>query len=333
MNKETTRKKATAKKQTAKSKKKGSLPFEDIAINDEPQKIDGKVLTFSNTDKQFWPEGYTKGDVINYYNAVYPYIAPYLKDRPESLLRTPNGILSPGFFHKDAGNNAPEWVNTYKTYSESAEKEINYIVCNNKATLLYLANLGCIEINPWCSRTSKPEYPDYLVLDIDPSEKNTFEQVIETANVIHDILERAGATSFPKTSGATGLHIYVPLSAKYTYEQAKNFAHIVATLAQAELPDFTSLERSLSKRGKNKIYIDYLQNRIGQTLAAPYSLRPKHSATVSTPLEWDEVRPGLLPSDFTIENIMDRIKEKGDLFAGVLKKGIDMRKCIRNLGG
>lgn len=326
-----TMKKATSKRQVSKKQQKADSPFKDIAVNDEPQKIDKMVLSFSNTEKLFWPEGYTKGDVINYYNAVYTHIAPYLKDRPESLLRTPNGIMSPGFFHKDVGNKAPDWVDTYKIYSESAQKDINYIVCNNRATLLYMANLGCIEINPWCSRIKKPQHPDYLVLDIDPSEKNTFEQVIETANVIHEILDRAGAASFPKTSGASGMHIYVPLGAKYTYEQAKDFAHLVATLAQAQLPDFTSLERSLSKRGKSKIYIDYLQNRIGQTLAAPYSLRPKTGATVSTPLEWHEVVPGLMPSHFTIENILARIKTKGDLFAGVLKKGIDMRKCIRNL--
>ncbi|GAA4461572.1 hypothetical protein GCM10023093_06440 [Nemorincola caseinilytica] len=309
-------------------------PVKDIAISDKEQTIGGRTLIFTNTDKVFWPkEGYTKGDVINYYNTIYPYMGKYLKDRPQSLLRMPNGILSPGFFHKDAGDNAPEWVDTYKMFSESADKEINYIVCNEKATLLYLANLGCIEINPWCSRVTRPDHPDYLVLDIDPSEKNTFGQVIETANVIKEILDRAGADSYPKTSGATGLHVYVPLGAKYTYEQAKDFAHLVAVMAHEQLPKFTSLERSLSKRGKNQIYIDFLQNRRGQTLASPYSLRPKPGATVSTPLDWSEVKDGLLPSDHTIENILTRIKKKGDIFAAVLKKGIDMKKCLKALGG
>ena len=308
--------------------------IKNIAVADKEQTIDGHKLIFTNTDKIFWPdEGYTKGDVINYYNAVYPHIIKYLKDRPESLLRMPNGIKSPGFFHKDAGGNAPSWIETLPIYSESAEKDINYIICNDKATLLYLANLGCIEINPWNSRLKTIDKPDYLVLDLDPSEKNTFEQVIETANVIKDILDKAGAVSYPKTSGATGIHIYVPLGAKYTYDQGKDFAHMIATMAHEQITKFTSLERSLSKRGNNKIYIDFLQNRRGQTLSAAYSLRPKPGATVSTPLEWDEVKSGLLPTDFDIKNILARIKAKGDLFAPVLGKGINMKTCIKNLGG
>jgi len=294
--------------------------------------IDHTKVALTHLDKIFWPdEKYTKGDVINYYNEVYPHIIKYMKDRPESLFRTPNGIKEKGFFHKDAGLGAPRWVKSLPLYSESAEKEINYIICNNKPTLIYLANLGCIEMNPWNSRIKDLDKPDYLVLDLDPSEKNTFEQVIETANVIKEILDKAGAKSFPKTSGATGIHVYVPLGAKYTYEQAKDFAHMIATMTQEQLPAFTSLERSLSKRGKNKIYIDFLQNRKGQTLSCAYSLRPKPGAPVSTPLEWDEVKKGLHPTDFNIKNTMKRIEKKGDLFKGVLLKGIDMMRCIKKL--
>ncbi len=291
-----------------------------------------KEVAFTNRDKVFWPdEGYTKGDVIDYYNTVYPHIIKYMKDRPESLFRTPSGIKGQGFFQKDAGLQAPEWVKSVPLYSESAVKEINYIICNDKRTLLYLANLGCIEMNPWNSRLKKLDNPDYLVLDLDPSEKNTFEQVIDTALVIKDLLDKGGVTSYPKTSGATGIHIYVPLGAKYTYDQAKDFAHVIATMANEQIPAFTSLDRSLAKRGKDKIYIDFLQNRKGQTLACAYSLRPKPGATVSTPLEWKEVRKGLSPSDFTFKNIMSRIEKKGDLFAGVLLKGIDMKKCLKKL--
>ena len=296
--------------------------------------INGIKMAFSHLDKIFWPdEGYTKGDVIDYYNKVYPHIIKYMKERPESLLRMPNGLADKGFFQKDAGLNAPEWVKHVPLHSESAEKDINYIICNDKPTLLYLANLGCIEMNPWNSRLDTLDKPDYFVMDIDPSEQNTFEQVIETANVIKELLDKAGATSFPKTSGATGIHIFVPLGAKYTYEQAKNFAHTIAIMAQEQLPDFTSLERTLSKRGKSHIYIDYLQNRKGQTLACAYSLRPQPGATVSTPLEWKEVKKGLHPSDFTMNNIIKRIEKKGDLFSGVLLKGIDMMKCIKKLEG
>jgi bifunctional non-homologous end joining protein LigD len=293
---------------------------------------DKKKATFTHLDKIFWPdEGYTKGDVIDYYNNIYPLIIKYMKDRPESLFRTPNGIKEKGFFHKDAGLSAPKWVKSLPLYSESAEKEIHYIICNDKPTLLYLANLGCIEMNPWNSRIKDLDRPDYLVLDLDPSEKNTFGQVVEAANVIKEILDKAGAASFPKTSGATGIHVYVPLGAKYTYEQAKDFAHMIAMMAQEQLPGFTSLERSLSKRSRNHIYIDFLQNRKGQTLACAYSLRPKPGATVSTPLDWSEVKSSLHPSDFTFKNIMSRIEKKGDLFKGVLLKGIDMAKCIKKL--
>jgi len=152
-----------------------------------------------------------------------------------------------------------------------------------------------------------------------------------TAQVIKTVLDKAGAASFPKTSGATGIHIYVPLGAKYSYDQAKEFAHIVAHLAQEQLPGFTSLERSLSKRGKDHIYIDFLQNRKGQTLSCAYSMRPKPGAPVSTPLEWNEVKRGLRPTDFTFRNITKRIEKKGDLFSGMLLKGIDMEKCLQKL--
>lgn len=291
-------------------------------------------VAFTNLEKVYWPdEGYTKGDVIDYYNTVYRHIIKYMKDRPESLFRTPNGIKEGGFFQKDAGLAAPDWVKFEPLYSESANKDVNYIICNDKPTLLYLANLGCIEMNPWNSRLKNLDNPDYLVMDIDPSDNNTYDQVIETANVIKQILDKAGAASFPKTSGATGLHVYVPLGAKYPYEQAKEFAHMIAMLTQEQLPGFTTLERSLSKRGKDRIYIDYLQNRKGQTLSCAYSLRPKPGATVSTPLEWKEVKKGLQPTDFTFKNIMKRIEKKGDLFSGVLLKGIDMLKCIKKLNG
>jgi len=269
--------------------------------------------------------------VVAYYTSVYKYIIPYLKGRPQSLRRNPNGIRDEGFFHKDTGGSAPDWVDKQLIWSDSANKDINYIVCNNKPTLLYLANLGCIELNPWNSRTQNLDNPDYLIMDIDPSENNTFDQVVETALVIKEILDKAGADCYCKTSGATGLHVYVPLNAKYHYDQAKDFAHLVATLAQEQLPNFTSLERTLSKRGKNHIYIDYLQNRRGQTLCSVYSLRPKTKAPVSTPLEWKEIKKGLDPKSFNIKNTIKRIEKKGDLFAGVLKSGIDMVKCIKKL--
>jgi bifunctional non-homologous end joining protein LigD len=284
-------------------------------------------------DKVFWPgEGITKGDLYQYYEQVAPFILPYMKDRPESLRRNPNGIADEGFFHKDAGGNAPEWVKTIELHSDSAGKDIDYILCNDKKTLLYLANLGCIEFNPWNSRVKTLEKPDYMVIDLDPSDDNTYDEVVDTALAVKALMDKAGATAFCKTSGATGLHVYVPFRARYDYEHVREFAHIVATFVAEQLPRTTTLERSLAKREKGKIYLDYLQNKQGQTLVAPYCVRPRAGAPVSTPLEWKEVRHGLQPSAFTLRNIMARLAKKGDLFEGVLGKGNDLQKCLKLFG-
>ncbi len=238
----------------------------------------------------------------------------------------------PEFFHKDAGPDAPGWVDTITLPAESANREIEYILCNNKATLLYLNNLGCIELNPWNSRISKLDHPDYMVMDLDPSDNNTFGQIIDTAQVVKEILEKAGAPCYCKTSGATGLHIYVPLKARYTYDEIRDFAELIAKLTEEQLPDSTTTERSLSKRN-GRIYLDYLQNKKGQTLASVYSARPKPGATVSTPLLWKEVKHGLHPSQFNILNLGARLDKVGDLFSGVLKEKIDLKKCLKNLEG
>jgi bifunctional non-homologous end joining protein LigD len=304
-----------------------------VAVKGNTTSKASSKLTLTNQEKIYFPkEGLTKGDVVKYYSSVSKYILPYLKDRPESLKRNPNGIDDKGFFHKDAGEGAPPWVQSIEIYSEAAHKDINYILCNNKDTLMYLNNLGCIEINPWNSRIKTMDNPDYLIIDIDPSEKNTFEEVIEVARVIKDILDKASAVSYCKTSGASGLHVYVPLKAAYPYDQARAFAEIVASLVLEQLPKTTTMERSLSKR-KNRIYIDYLQNKRGQTLASVYSLRPVPGATVSTPLNWKEVKSGLSPSKFTIHNTLKRIEKMGDLFQGVLKEKVNIEKCLKKLGG
>lgn len=300
---------------------------------DEVIKIENKELHFTNLDKVYFPEeGYTKSDVIQYYNSVYDYMKYYLKDRPQSLHRHPNGIYESSFFHKDMDHNIPTWLKTFKVHSDSGDKDINYLICNNKPTLFYMNNLGCIEINPWFSRITKLDYPDYLAIDIDPSDANTFEEVIDVARAVKEVLDSIGAEGYCKTSGATGLHVYIPLNAKYHYDDVKDFALIIASMTLELVPDTSSLERTLSKRG-SKIYIDYLQNRPGQTLAAPYSLRPKPGATASAPLNWDEVKSGLHPSQFNIKTLPKRLEKIGDLYRGVLGKGIDMRKCLKNVAG
>lgn len=303
----------------------------DTEENNKKVKVDGHSLQLTNLNKVYWPqEQITKGQVIDYYNEVYKYILPYLKDRPQSLKRNPNGITDKGFYHKDAGDDAPSWVKSKAIYSDSVHKDIQYIICNNHATLTYLNNLGCIEINPWNSTVRHMDHPDYLIIDLDPSDSNTFDQVIETAQVVKDILDEAGAKGYCKTSGATGLHIYIPLHAQYSYDQIRPFAELIALLTEQRLPDFTTTERSLKKRN-GRLYIDHLQNKRGQTLASAYSLRPVPGASVSAPLDWKEVKKGLSPKDFTLFNMSKRLKKTGDLFSGVLTEKINLMKCLKAL--
>ena len=203
------------------------------------------------------------------------------------------------------------------------------MLCNDQAALLYMINLGCIEINPWSSTIQFPDYPTWCVLDIDPDKSNTFDQAIEVARHIFELLEGLKIPSYCKTSGSTGLHVYIPLKNQYTYEQSQLFAKWVATEINRQL-DFTSIERMTDKR-KGKVYIDFLQNRASATLAAPYSIRPKPGATVSMPLYWNEVKKGLKTADFTIKNALKRIQSEGDIFRKVLGKGINLKKVLHNI--
>lgn len=299
--------------------------------NEAQLKVEGKTLKLTNLKKIYWPEeSYTKEDLIEYYNKVSDYILPYLKNRPESLRRNPNGINQQSFFQKDMLSTLPDWIETIKIHSESTNKNINYLVCQDKATLIYMANLGCIEINPWLSSRGSIEFPDYCVIDLDPPNVSFFEDAIDVALAVKEVLDKGNISGFCKTSGSRGIHIYIPLGAKYNYDESVKFAELIATLCHELVPEITSLERIPGKR-KNKIYIDYLQNRKGQTLAAPYCLRPKPGATVSTPLEWNELKKGLLPSQFNIQTIFERLQKKGDVFKGVLGAGIDMEKVLEKL--
>lgn len=292
--------------------------------------VNGHSLKFTNLSKIYWPkEKITKRDMINYYYQVAPYMVPYLKDRPQSLNRFPNGITGESFYQKDVSGKAPDWIPTFPYRTGKDVRDREYLVADNEATLLYMASLGCIEMNPWNSRRQQPDNPDWCIIDLDP-DKTTFEQVIEAARVTHQILDSAGVPSYCKTSGSTGLHIYIPLGAKYTFEQSKEFARGIAKLVHAQLPDTTSIERKTTMR-KRKMYIDFLQNRPQATVAAPYSLRPKPGATVSMPLQWDEVKKGLAMQDFNIHNAVERLRATGDLFKAVLGKGISMKTAIRNL--
>jgi bifunctional non-homologous end joining protein LigD len=224
----------------------------------------------------------------------------------------------------------PEWMQTHTDFSESTNQDVAYLVCKDEATLIYMANLGCIEMNPWHSRTGSWQQPDWCLIDLDPDKTNSFDQVIDIALVVKKILDFIGADACVKTSGSSGIHIYIPLEAKYNFDQSKQLAELVVNLVNSELPDITSVERNPAKR-KGKIYLDFLQNRETQTAAAPYSLRPKPGMPVSTPLHWDEVKKGLTPTTYNINNIFDRLKTEGDLFTPVLGKGIDLEKVLSRL--
>lgn len=299
--------------------------------SDESQvrKINGQDVKFQNLSKIYWPaRKVTKRDMLNYYYQVAPFILPYLKDRPQTLNRYPNGITGKAFYQRDVKGKVPKWVQTHP-YTDSDNQEKEVIICNNEATLLYIAALGCIEINAWSSTLKKPDNPDWCIIDLDP-DKNTFNQVIEAANLTKQILESIGVESFCKTSGSTGLHVYIPFGAKYTYEDSKEFGRSIATILHHQIPKYTSIERQTKNRG-GKMYIDFLQNRPQATVASVYSLRPKPGAPVSMPLHWDEVKKDLKILDFTIFNAIDRIKNQGDIFKGVLGKGINLKQALKNI--
>lgn len=290
----------------------------------------GITVALGHPDKVFWPkEKYAKRDLAEHYRWAAPYILPYLKDRPESLHRYPDGIDGESFYQKNHDAELPGWIETVTVHSENEERAIRYLMCQNEATLLYMVNMGCVEMNPWSSRVQALDKPDYFVVDLDP-EDIPFEKVIETALMVRKVLKRAGAPSYCKTSGSRGLHIFVPLGARYTYDQARQFSELIVHMVHRMLPETTSLERSPLKR-QQRVYLDFLQNRRGQTLAAPYSVRPRPGATVSTPLKWEEVKPGLDPKKFTIRTIRKRVKELGDLWKPVLGPGIDLAKCLDRL--
>ncbi|HEX8763180.1 MAG TPA: DNA ligase D [Candidatus Saccharimonadales bacterium] len=286
-------------------------------------------LTLTHLDKVFFPDhGYTKGDLIEYYKSVADYILPYLKDRAHSMLRQPDGIKGFKFFQKN-NEHLPEWVPSADIYSDSNEGNLHWIVGGQLDTLLYMVQLGTIEMNPWNSRIQKLDYPDWAIIDLDP-EGIGFEEVITIAREVKKLCDEWDIPCYPKTSGKTGIHIFIPLGAKYTHEQAKNFAHLIVLEINKRQPKITSVERLPEKR-KHKIYLDFLQNREGQTLAAPYSVRPTKDASVSMPLHWDEVKSGLKPSDFTIKNALKRLERTGDLWKPVLGKGIDLPKVLKTI--
>lgn len=279
--------------------------------------IDGKAQRLSNLSKVYFPEaGFTKRNLLAHYYRVAEFLLPFLKGRPLVLNRFPNGIHGKSFYQKEASDETPAWTDTVGIRSEERKRDIRYLVANDLSGLLYVANLGCIEQHPWSSRIDDLERPDYVFFDLDPTEDTEYSTVVEVAGRVLEVLDAIGLRVFLKTSGASGLHMYLPLEREYVYEQVRTFAEIVARMIAAELTDLVTLERLTGKRGSGLIYIDYSQNAYGRPLASPYCVRPNPDASVSAPIARDELKRTLRPSRFTIATMPQRLKKVGDLWAG-----------------
>jgi bifunctional non-homologous end joining protein LigD len=287
-------------------------------------------VTVTNVTKVFWPgEGYTKGDLIAYYDAIAPRLLPYLRDRPVVLARYPDGIGGKSFFQKDAPEGAPGWVRTERIRSRDPDRDIDYLVIDDAAALRYAVNLGTIPLHLWSARVGSLEQPDWLVLDLDPKGA-PFADVVRVARILHGILEDLELPGPVKTSGATGLHVLVPLGARYTHEQARAFARLLAQLVVQDAAGIATLARPLGARG-GKVYVDWGQNGPGQTIASPFSVRPLPGAPVSCPLPWREVTARLDPARFTIRTVPERFARRPDPLLPVLGPGIDMPSAIARI--
>jgi bifunctional non-homologous end joining protein LigD len=290
----------------------------------------GPQVKLTNLTKIFWPsERYTKGDLIAYYEAVAPFLLPYLKDRPLVLTRYPDGISGKSFFQKDAPEFVPAWVRTERIYSKDADREIDYFIVNDVDTLRYVANMGTIPLHLWSTRLGSLDRPDWLILDLDPKGA-PFAHVVRVARSLHRILEELELPSFIKTSGATGLHILIPLGARYGHEEARTFARLLAMLGVEAEPERATVARPLGARG-GKVYIDFGQNGHGRTIVAPLSVRPLPGAPVSCPLRWNEVTARLDPKRFTIKTAPARLEKLGDPLVSVLKGSIDLPAALSRI--
>src|SRR5712671_240527 len=251
----------------------GRPPLLPLSQAEALLEVDGRKLKFTNLNKVFYPqEKYAKRDVINYYDAVAELILPHLADRPLSLKRYPNGIAADFFFQKQSAASFPDWLRTESIFSEHNQAPINFVVADDRASLLYLANLGCIDQNPWMSRVGSLENPDFILIDLDPSHCG-YDRIVEAAQLVRKKLEVIGLEGYPKTTGGDGMHIYIPIEPRYSYAQARSFAEILARMVASERSDLFTTPRAVASREKGKVYFDYLQISSGKTISAPYVLR------------------------------------------------------------
>jgi bifunctional non-homologous end joining protein LigD len=275
-----------------------------------------RPLTVSNIDKPFFPDGITKGDLIQYYAAVADLLLPHLAERPLSMSRYPDGIDGPSFYEKRAPGHQPEWMTTGTVHSESMGGDIEFLLADSRQALMWFANMGCIEMHPFHSRVDRLDHPDLAIFDLDPAEGSTWEQVVTAAGMIRTVLGQLDLVGFPKLSGSKGLHVYVPLEPVHTHERVRRFVGAVGELLATANPDDVTMAWDIPKR-KGRVFIDHNRNAFGQTIASVYSVRPRPGAPVSLPIRWDEI-DSVRNGDFTIDNVWDRLRSSGDLFAGVL---------------
>ncbi len=296
--------------------------------------LDGKRVRLSNLNKVYFPKsGYTKRDLLAYYYRVADYVLPFLKDRPLVLRRYPDGIRGQSFFQKDVREGVPDWLRTVAINSEGrGGEEIHYVIANDRASLLFLTGLGCIDHNPWSSRTDDLEHPDYFFFDLDPADGTDFSVVVAVARALHEKLEELGLNVFLKTSGATGFHLYLPVERGYNYEQLRTFAEIVARVVTAKHPNLVTHERTVAKRPAGRVLIDVHQNALGRPLAAPYVVRAFPKAPVSTPVSPRELRSHLRPETLNLKTIFARLEEKGDLWKSFWKSRQRIEKALEQLG-
>jgi bifunctional non-homologous end joining protein LigD len=307
----------------------GSL---DLSGRELTTEIDGHRLKFTNLDKVFFPkDGWKKRDLLAFYDAVSPWLLPHLADRPLSMKRYPNGIHGEFFFQKNAPTHFPDWLRCEPITEHHPPKVNHYPIATDRASLLYLVNLGCIDQNPWMSRVGNLDYPDWILLDLDPVD-TSFDQIIEATLLVREILKDVGLKGYPKTTGGDGMHVFVPVEAVYTYDQVRGFAELLSHLALEREPNLFTTPRSVGKRKKGRVYFDYLQIGIGKTIAAPYVVRAYDGAPVATPLDWKEVKRGLQPTDFRVDNTIERFQRVGDIFAPVLSGGQRLEDALDRLG-
>jgi bifunctional non-homologous end joining protein LigD len=290
-----------------------------------------KTLRLSNLDKPFWPdEGITKGELLAYYRDVAKVLVPHLRKRPFTMKRYPDGWQGKSFFQKQAPSHMPDWIETAAfpaSTREGEKKVIDYALVDDELALLWMVNMGCIDMHTWASRADRPERPDWVMFDLDPSEGATFEEVVRVALLVRETLHVLGLESFPKTSGSRGIHVLVPIARRHGFEEVREFAGIVAGALARAHPGLVTTEWTKAKR--RGVLVDANQNGPGKTTASVYSVRPRAGAPVSTPLHWDEVVPGLDIHSFTMDAVLERVGREGDLFARVLEGGQSLGAALR----